>query len=393
MPFLNIPGNEYSEPVDWHPDPVYVVHGGSPSGGQTYWHPSYLAGSLPLDAESIGLLTRPDISRASGLFFREFGGSYPSDDPECGFHNAVRHGRSFDNSPWEGFCPGFIFGSFEDESGSNNDGSQWSIANNARFGASGGNQEVSIFADISGWQLKPWELYSGFDNPWMDDDDLADEFDAATEASRPSGEGWTVDWEDFHPYFDGLEFAPDEPYSHSGSYAGSSYWITDPFGWGYQYEGGTTFGFFGGAYPRSASSSPLAIYGGGEEGWQAVPSEWLPTVSQNFVSVSFVEPSTAAARAAATIPITLAHSGLVDGDVTSGPEGTTTSEGRFRQVLAFRVNWRTPRFRWVRESTGIPPRRIFQRSDAATHGAQRVLGGGNTVQRGNRTLGGILHAA
>lgn len=40
--------------------------------------------------------------------------------------------------------------------------------------------------------------------------------------------------------------------------------------------------------------------------------------------------------------------------------------------------------------TGTPPRRIFGRSDGATHGGPRVLGGGNTVQGGNRTLGGIL---
>jgi hypothetical protein len=42
---------------------------------------------------------------------------------------------------------------------------------------------------------------------------------------------------------------------------------------------------------------------------------------------------------------------------------------------------------------GIPPRRIFGRSDGLTHGAARVLGGGNTVQSGRRTGtagGGIL---
>ena len=60
------------------------------------------------------------------------------------------------------------------------------------------------------------------------------------------------------------------------------------------------------------------------------------------------------------------------------------------QDLLVRAAWRTPLVRFYRESTVIPPRRIFPRNDGATQGARRVLGGGNTRQSGNRTIGSIL---
>lgn len=65
--------------------------------------------------------------------------------------------------------------------------------------------------------------------------------------------------------------------------------------------------------------------------------------------------------------------------------------------IAVRATLRSPRFRFVyvddtppTVSGAPPPRRIFQRSDASTYGARRVLGGGNTRQRGNRIFGSIL---
>lgn len=64
---------------------------------------------------------------------------------------------------------------------------------------------------------------------------------------------------------------------------------------------------------------------------------------------------------------------------------------------ALRLTYARPRHRWRKDPLtpdavavgGIPPRRIFQRSDGLTHGARRV-GGGNTRQSGSRTLGAIL---
>jgi hypothetical protein len=63
--------------------------------------------------------------------------------------------------------------------------------------------------------------------------------------------------------------------------------------------------------------------------------------------------------------------------------------------VAVRITVRSPRYRWVYLGppvavASVAPRRIFGRSDGLTHGAARPLGGGNTVQSGPRTLGGIL---
>lgn len=76
------------------------------------------------------------------------------------------------------------------------------------------------------------------------------------------------------------------------------------------------------------------------------------------------------------------------------PSDITTADYDTLQLArpALKFTLRAPRFRFVYESTTVPPRRIFGRSDGATHGAKRVLGGGNTVQSGKRvgTSGGAV---
>jgi hypothetical protein len=71
--------------------------------------------------------------------------------------------------------------------------------------------------------------------------------------------------------------------------------------------------------------------------------------------------------------------------------GTLNADRTAAVGITLYVQVRSPRFRFIYDApTGIPPRRIFARSDGATHGSPRVRGGGNTVQSGNRVLGGIL---
>lgn len=76
----------------------------------------------------------------------------------------------------------------------------------------------------------------------------------------------------------------------------------------------------------------------------------------------------------------------VDNDL-GGPEDERPS-----YTLCARFSLQAARYRFIYkpETTTIPPRRIFGRSDGATHGARRALGGGNTRQSGSRTLGSIL---
>lgn len=77
---------------------------------------------------------------------------------------------------------------------------------------------------------------------------------------------------------------------------------------------------------------------------------------------------------------------LIPADITT-TDFVSTRPAR----IAVKFVLQASRFRFVYDGpTSVPPRRIFGRSDGATHGARRVFGGGNSVQSGNRTLGGIL---
>jgi hypothetical protein len=79
-----------------------------------------------------------------------------------------------------------------------------------------------------------------------------------------------------------------------------------------------------------------------------------------------------------------------------GPAATITTDRTAATAVAAKVYVRASRFRFVYDGpipvavTTVPPRRIFGRPDGMTTGAARALGGGNTVQSGNRTLGSIL---
>jgi hypothetical protein len=84
-----------------------------------------------------------------------------------------------------------------------------------------------------------------------------------------------------------------------------------------------------------------------------------------------------------------------DGVVVAWPaSGGVLNEGDDFQRdarIAVKFVLQARRFRFVYEGTNVvPPRRIDGRSDGATHGARRALGGNNTVQSGNRVLGTIL---
>jgi hypothetical protein len=81
----------------------------------------------------------------------------------------------------------------------------------------------------------------------------------------------------------------------------------------------------------------------------------------------------------------------------SDDSGTVSGEGHEAFLsggqLWMRELWTPPRYRLIYyggTTAIVPPRRIFGRSDGGTHGGRRALGGGNTVQSGPRTLGGIL---
>jgi hypothetical protein len=82
--------------------------------------------------------------------------------------------------------------------------------------------------------------------------------------------------------------------------------------------------------------------------------------------------------------------GVAAGPAEAFEERDLTATRTASTSLIVKAYVRSPRFKFTWGTPGIPPRRIFGRSDGATHGAKRVLGGGNTRQSGSRTLGSIL---
>lgn len=370
-----------SDWIDWHPDPVYKVHGGDPSWG-TY---NIEGDNHPVSAAN-ALLRTSGNNAAFSFTHAAFDPDYPSDDPECGFYQVSRGLSGSD--VWTGVCPFFPVGTFDNLSATL-DGSAWNVTDSIRFGV-GDIQSVSWQAIVGGWQLKPWLLYSDYANAYMDDDDLLAELVAATSANYPSEPGlWFVTFESPDstgcPIFEGMEFAPDEavapelgePYVNSGTIG----WIENPTGWGY-YKDSDDFAWFGNDTP---GGDIITEYPGGVASWQAAPDHWLPTQGSDG---NFVVPED---EYAATVALTTAEASLYSGSAPAAPgEGEEAEGGRLHQTLAFRLKWRLPRFRYARfvDYYPVAPIRTLQRGkDGLVGSGTNVLRRG-TVQRGLRTIGG-----
>jgi hypothetical protein len=112
----------------------------------------------------------------------------------------------------------------------------------------------------------------------------------------------------------------------------------------------------------------------GDKTWHAldVPADGFASLTQDYLTDTY-------------------DYGVIAGPSEAFGEGVLDDDRGADVAIMVRVHVRSPRFRWIYDGpTVVPPRRIFGRSDGATHGAARALGGRNTVQSGNRVLGTIL---
>lgn len=368
MPFVNLPGRQYTTPVDWHPDPVYRIFGPTGTHNHTPDYISNVSGPVVL-AES---------ATAIAGFDEPFGGPIPGTAAAQCAWGMTSLGLTGPEATWTGSCPDPV-----GPTGARGTlrGSSWSTVVE---GPSIFQDTSSATSRISGWLLRPWMIALG-DNPWMDDDDLEDEYNAAVALGWP-GPGWFLEVEHYYPAFVRFQVAPDETVSTSGQIrTESAIWLRNTSGWSYQGTAGLVNLWDTGAVP---SGTPLDDgYAGGLADWVNVPDEWQP--EQDFSDLFFTgwvdEPTTEEEIDEANIPLTLVSettlSGAYPGDNTSG--------GRTGQWLMVRVEYNLPRIRWYREATGFPPQRVIGRGDGLTSGASRVIGAGNTRQGGN-VLGGYL---
>lgn len=372
MPFVNVPGRFYTDPIVWHEDPIYRVE--APAG--TYNH------TLDLGS-SVTLIDHFGSAHGNSQLTEAIGGPFPdSAATNCAWSKVII-GHNYE-AFWGESCP-------PGDDGPGNTGG----VNGSTFSTSTppadifGAQIASAAASICGFVLRPWQLHS-YDNPWMDDEDLEDEYGAVQSAAFAAlpGSGWFTEWEQFYPTFVGLEFAPDETIAGAiGTRTEGVTWYHEPLaGWGFAGVNPDLSGDWQrGSIP---SGTALTHYAGGLADWEPFPEEWLPTqdVATVFDSGGFIQPENDEEDLASLIPLSLAcdtlyQNGLYPGDNASG--------GRQNQWLVFRVAWQAPRFRFYRESSGAPPRRVIGRPGDSVLGAARTLGV-NTVQSGSRVIGGIL---
>lgn len=365
MPFVDDPGRVYTDPYAWHSDLVYRVHG--PSTG-TYNH--------DLDFR-IGPVDFHGSHDANGGFRESFGGPHPgSGASACAWGKVVR-GRSLDvlTRFWDGTCPEDDDGPSTDES--EQQGSSFDVNTPAEAPLL---QNATASVTIGGYLLRPWSLNT-FDNPYMDDDALEDEYNAAISATSP-GFPWNLEVETLYPVLETFEVAPDET-TTGGLRTEGITWLYDPPGGRFAFYGlDESFnGIWGNGAPPEGEE--LVRYEGGLADWLSIPSEWMP--EQDLSSAFFTEMIVPDDPDAATIPLTT----VCDTVLTAAYPGDNASGGRTGQTLLVRIGWRPPRFRWYKERTVTPPRRIYGRPGDVAQGAARLYGGGATVQQG-RIYGGIL---
>ncbi len=380
MPFVDEPGLDYTEPFDFHEGLVYQVSGtGEFGGGEGLLnHTDLEVGGNPIDLwESFD---------GNAGYQEAFDGPYPGHAATacCWVHASVGHAIN-STTVWTGACPPV---ETTPPSGDRSllHGSTWEASTGGLPDGSPGNDQSHASVTISGWLLQPWEIFDAYSTAWLDLPELEAEFIA--NVNPP--DGWFVELESSHPIFVGFQVAPDEPVTlpPGGLRTEGVTWLYDAGGWhfdGIQFEGSEETGFSlssvweSGATP---SGTQLAYYNGGLHDWVDVPESWLPT--QDPDTGLFVPPADDAAYTAASIPLTVVADNVFAGLPTDNGEG-----GRTSQTLLVRSIWRTPRVRYYRLQTVIPPRQIWGRPGDEAMGAARVYGGAGTVQTGT-VYGGIL---
>ncbi len=366
MPFVDIPGRQYTDPFDFHEGNVYQVSGtGEMGGGEG------LLNHTDLDAggDPVGLWESYD---GNGGFSEAFGGPYPGGAATgCAWSHA--HVGHQVGGIWGGTCPPVISTSPSGDTSSLH-GSAWDASTAAE---SPGNDGVSASVTISGWLLQPWEIFDAYGTAWLDLPELEAEFIA--NVNPP--DGWFVELESPHPIFVGFQVAPDEPVTPPPGNIRTEgvTWLYDATNW--HFDGITTdISGFVGVWQTGAITSGTELvprYDGGLADWVDVPESWLPT--QDPDTGLLVAPEDDEAVAAAAIPLTL----VCDNDTETGPPSLNGTGGRTDQTLLVRAIWRTPRVRYYRLQTEAPPRRGW--------GRPRGRGfGDNTIQGSVRGYGGIL---
>jgi hypothetical protein len=361
MPFTDLPGYQYTDPMDFHDGTIYHIEADLSNTNHTVDQDASDGSFFVESSHGGGLYAEPfpDWSAAAG----GAAGAWAC----CNQWAILGRHVGGTGVVWSGTCP--------------------LVSDPSSFGALRGTGYTGGFSEdpgpdlatastgIGGFELRPWELYSGYTNQWLGDPTLESELIASVDPP----DGWFVQWEAFVPIFLGFDLAPDEDTTVTQPYdeVVTVTWLYDPPPpgdggsrvWAYygRESGGDTVWGSG----LGPDGTELCTYAGGLHTWVTPPTEWQPTQDLTDPGVcAFVIPED---ENTAAIPLT-----------TIGFEvANNVSSGRAAQGMVLRAAWRTPRFRYYRAMTEVPPRRGW--------GRPRGRGfGDNTVQGSLRGYGGIL---
>ena len=359
MPYEDDPAYVYSDPVVWHSGTIYRVE--APAG--TWNHVQ--------DVNSnVALIPNVGSSHGNAELSEPIGGDWPGPAGTACCWSKTVVGMDL-NAFWSGSCP-----AADGPGGTGSaDGSLW----DTHTGSDGfGLQNVNTSCGIVGYVWRPW-LLKFWDNPWMDDDDLEDEYNNAIATSWP-GPGWVLENDYYYPLYASVEFAPDEEYEIPATRTEGVVWYYDPTGWG-MVALDEDFNPVWDGRGIDAVGSVLATYSGGSAGWQSFPdSSWEPmqVAEETFFDGGWVIPEDENASA---IPLTVAADSIWNGGTYPGDDEVG---GRSFQGLVFRVGWTAPTFRWKRLRFGVI--RQYPRDDEQGWGSGTRL---YPPTKANRVIGNI----
>jgi hypothetical protein len=305
-------------------------------------------------------------SRRLGSYWlqEELGGPWGTDARDCAIAHAI-HGDQDGAIIWDDTCPSIVDGAADLEVIGNSSVS-YHYSDDVPPPLVADTAIMSVRTVAYGIWLKPVELNS---HPW-----------GYLNTPNPVDYGYPSDaqvvWEDDHPTTWKVEVAdaagtegvdPDSRYAVNYS--------RQP-----EFGAGTWGAWTKGALPGSPAGDTYALFASEpvdlpDKTWTEL--EVPDTITEDYLNDTY-------------------DYGVAAGPAEAFNERTLNASRTAATAVVARVYVRASRFRFVYDGpipvavTTVPPRRIFGRPDGMTTGAARVLGGGNTVQSGNRTLGGIL---
>lgn len=367
MPFTDLPGYEYTEPIAfWEPE-VEVVEAGHSSGFDTSIEPSGPSSVLRTTPFSFDGGTVADAR-----YRRAPGGEYPQENGGLSYAwNIARYGRA-ESELWPDRGTTITSGTI---GGALHKGARYHLDSAAGPNPFDAGAQVAAESGTGAFSLHPGNaLFDSWFNHLFStsshsEPDISDAYDEVTNNDRPPGDGWLPFIEFPWPIFLRYQYAVDEVVPGSSLYAGTG----NPTGTVYVGARAVGLGLADKdpdgvrtwVGPGSYATPHLYTYAGGAGAWLDPPANTYPGQS---LSTGRLTPGTVPWLILNTY---IEYQSMLAGTVivpdllsAPPPDGYSVHLGAERSQLTFaaRSFWRAPLLRWGREATTVV--RQYPRDDA-----------------------------